>query len=123
MSRTEAIDDHGPPRGTADGAIAIDELRRRGTAIRPAAVRQRLSEVDGDNLATLAYTSGITGPPKGCMLGAISDDGFVSITGRKKALIITSSGKKITPSNIENLLRQSPKRWCSVIGARTWLPC
>jgi long-chain acyl-CoA synthetase len=40
-------------------------------------------------------------------LGAISDDGFVSITGRKKDLIITSSGKNITPSNIENLLRES----------------
>jgi long-chain acyl-CoA synthetase len=40
-------------------------------------------------------------------LGAISDDGFVSITGRKKDLIITSSGKNITPSNIENELRQS----------------
>jgi long-chain acyl-CoA synthetase len=40
-------------------------------------------------------------------LGTISDDGFVSITGRKKDLIITSSGKNITPSNIENELRQS----------------
>jgi long-chain acyl-CoA synthetase len=40
-------------------------------------------------------------------LGAISDDGFVSITGRKKDLIITSSGKNITPSNIENGLRES----------------
>jgi long-chain acyl-CoA synthetase len=40
-------------------------------------------------------------------LGMISDDGFVSITGRKKDLIITSSGKNITPSNIENLLRES----------------
>ncbi len=44
-------------------------------------------------------------------LGAIDDDGFVSITGRKKDLIITSSGKNITPSNIENRLRES--RWIS----------
>jgi long-chain acyl-CoA synthetase len=40
-------------------------------------------------------------------LGAISGDGFVSITGRKKDLIITSSGKNITPVNIESELRES----------------
>ena len=35
----------------------------------------------------------------------------MSITGRKKDLIITSSGKNITPSNLENALKQS--RWIS----------
>jgi long-chain acyl-CoA synthetase len=44
-------------------------------------------------------------------LGAIDDDGFVSITGRKKDLIITSSGKNIAPANIEGALKQS--RWIS----------
>ncbi len=38
-------------------------------------------------------------------LGWIDDEGFVSITGRKKDLIITSSGKNITPVNIESGLR------------------
>jgi long-chain acyl-CoA synthetase len=40
-------------------------------------------------------------------LGQVSRDGFVSVTGRKKDLIITSSGKNITPVNIENALRES----------------
>jgi long-chain acyl-CoA synthetase len=40
-------------------------------------------------------------------LGSISDDGFLAITGRKKDLIITSSGKNITPVNIESALRDS----------------
>jgi len=40
-------------------------------------------------------------------LGAIDPEGFVRITGRKKDLIITSSGKNITPVNIESLLRDS----------------
>ena len=42
-------------------------------------------------------------------LGAIDADGFVSIVGRKKELIITSSGKNISPANIENELKLS--RW------------
>jgi long-chain acyl-CoA synthetase len=44
-------------------------------------------------------------------LGAIDADGFVTITGRKKDLIITSSGKNITAANIENALKQT--RWIS----------
>ncbi|WP_134764712.1 AMP-dependent synthetase/ligase [Nocardioides sp. 1609] len=41
-------------------------------------------------------------------IGTIDDDGFVAIVDRKKELIITSSGKNIAPSNIENLLKESP---------------
>ncbi|MGZ4268467.1 MAG: AMP-dependent synthetase/ligase [Solirubrobacteraceae bacterium] len=44
-------------------------------------------------------------------LAAIDDEGFVSIVGRKKDLIITSSGKNIAPANIENRLKES--RWIS----------
>ena len=39
------------------------------------------------------------------------DGRFLRITGRKKDLIITSSGKNISPTNIENALRES--RWIS----------
>ena len=44
-------------------------------------------------------------------IAEIDDDGFVKITGRKKDIIVTSSGKNITPSNIETQLKQS--RWIS----------
>jgi long-chain acyl-CoA synthetase len=42
-------------------------------------------------------------------LATIDADGFVTITGRKKDLIITSSGKNISAANIENALKQT--RW------------
>jgi long-chain acyl-CoA synthetase len=44
-------------------------------------------------------------------LGALTDEGYLKITGRKKDLIITSSGKNITPANIESALRET--RWVS----------
>ena len=40
--------------------------------------------------------------------GAIDADGFLSIKDRIKDIIITSGGKNITPSNIENHLKFSP---------------
>jgi long-chain acyl-CoA synthetase len=44
-------------------------------------------------------------------VGELDADGYLTITGRKKDLIITSSGKNVSPSNIENALQVS--RWVS----------
>jgi long-chain acyl-CoA synthetase len=41
-------------------------------------------------------------------LGEVDADGFLKITGRKKELIITSTGKNIAPLLIENLLKKHP---------------
>jgi long-chain acyl-CoA synthetase len=41
-------------------------------------------------------------------LGHIDTDGYLSITGRKKEIIITSGGKNLSPEKIENALKSSP---------------
>lgn len=41
-------------------------------------------------------------------IGTLDEDGFFAIVDRKKELIITSNGKNIAPSNIENHLKESP---------------
>ena len=41
-------------------------------------------------------------------LALIDADGYVFITGRKKELIVSSTGKKIHPSRVENLFKMEP---------------
>jgi long-chain acyl-CoA synthetase len=41
-------------------------------------------------------------------LGAIDDDGFVTITGRKKEIIVTAGGKNVSPALLEDSLRAHP---------------
>ena len=52
-------------------------------------------------------------------LGSIDEDGFITITGRKKDIIITAGGKNITPANLESEIKQHPLvSQCVVVGDR-----
>ncbi|MBF6355276.1 long-chain fatty acid--CoA ligase [Nocardia higoensis] len=41
-------------------------------------------------------------------LGAIDEDGFITITGRKKEIIVTAGGKNVSPALLEDSLRAHP---------------
>jgi long-chain acyl-CoA synthetase len=108
----------------AAGTINTDLEMKMGTVGKPVPTLEMRVADDGellargpnvfggyfkDEMATLETLPGgwlATGD-----LGSIDADGFVKITGRKKDLIITSSGKNISASNVENALRQV--RWIS----------
>ncbi|MEU9320864.1 AMP-dependent synthetase/ligase [Streptomyces sp. NPDC048295] len=50
-------------------------------------------------------------------LGALDEDGYLTITGRKKDIIITSGGKNVTPAPLEDWLRAHPLvGQCMVVG-------
>lgn len=56
-------------------------------------------------------------------IGNIDQDGYISITDRKKEIIITSGGKKITPQGLENQLIETPliEQACIVGEGRKYL--
>ncbi|MCX2923983.1 AMP-dependent synthetase/ligase [Streptomyces sp. NEAU-W12] len=60
----------------------------------------------GDEAATLTALAGgwlATGD-----IGRVDSEGYLTITGRKKDIIITSSGKSVAPSALEQRLRMHP---------------
>jgi long-chain acyl-CoA synthetase len=54
--------------GTAGDAIDLDELRRRGEGHDRSEWEARYAAVTPDDVCTFIYTSGATGPPKGCVI-------------------------------------------------------
>jgi long-chain acyl-CoA synthetase len=52
-------------------------------------------------------------------MGELDDDGYLTITGRKKELLITAGGKSVAPAPLENWLRSHPLiSHCLVLGDR-----
>jgi long-chain acyl-CoA synthetase len=52
-------------------------------------------------------------------LGSLDEDGYLSVTGRKKDLIVTANGKNVAPAVLEDRLRAHPLvGQCMVVGDR-----
>ncbi|GLZ52155.1 AMP-dependent synthetase/ligase [Actinomycetospora sp. NBRC 106378] len=50
-------------------------------------------------------------------LGALDDDGFLTITGRRKEILVTSGGKNVAPTPLEDRVRLHPLiSACMVVG-------
>ncbi|MCT1437928.1 AMP-dependent synthetase/ligase [Brachybacterium paraconglomeratum] len=50
-------------------------------------------------------------------LGSLADDGSITITGRRKEVIVTAGGKNVSPAQLEDQLRSHPLvSQCVVIG-------
>jgi long-chain acyl-CoA synthetase len=58
-------------------------------------------------------------------LGRLDDEGFLSVTGRKKELIVTAGGKNVAPAVLEDRLRAHPLiSQCIVVGdGRPYVAC
>jgi long-chain acyl-CoA synthetase len=52
-------------------------------------------------------------------LAELDDDGFLTITGRKKEIIVTAGGKNVAPATLEDRVRSHPLvSQCMVVGDR-----
>ncbi|MEA2171707.1 MAG: long-chain acyl-CoA synthetase [Solirubrobacteraceae bacterium] len=93
----------GRPLAGVEVRIAADgEILMRGPNVSPGYF---------DNETATAETFDADGWLKSGDLGHVDDHGYLLITGRKKDLIITSSGKNISPANLETLIAET--RWIS----------
>lgn len=101
---------HGSPVDGANKDSANEDSTNDERANKDSANEERANE---DSAAEPDETQAAAGPaqdgyfPTGD-LGRLDDEGFLTITGRKKDLLVTAGGKNVTPEPLEETVRESP---------------
>jgi long-chain acyl-CoA synthetase len=100
----------------AGNAITLEQLRQRGSEVPPEQVYERVATTQPTDLATLVYTSGTTGPPKGCMLSHENFMATVRMYERRLALDRTHSMYQFLP--LAHVLARVAQAVTLSVGAR-----
>lgn len=122
---------------TAPATVNTPALNKIGTVGRPLpGTSIRLGSDDELQVKGVGVLNGYHNNPAGAEamqdgwfntgdLGSIDADGFVSITGRKKEILITAGGKNVVPAVLEDHLRAHPLiSQCIVVGdQRPFIGC
>lgn len=77
--------------GSTDGAASMADLEEKGAGMDSAVLESRREAVTPDVLCKIVYTSGTTGPPKGCM---ISHGNYRSMLDMADEVHILGTGEK-----------------------------
>src|SRR5262249_16394843 len=96
----------------------LDELRARGQSVSEDDVDRRVGAIHHDHLATLVYTSGTTGQPKGCMLthgNLIFEVRQVAIVG---AELFKDAGSTLMFLPLSHMLARVVQFTCVLLGVQ-----
>ncbi|MDR1824184.1 MAG: AMP-dependent synthetase/ligase [Bifidobacteriaceae bacterium] len=112
---------YGLTETTAPTAVNPERPNKIGTVGRPLPGQSVAVADDGEILAKGPHIfRGYRGNPEATAqaiedgwfhtgdVGTLDDDGFVTITGRRKEIIVTASGKNVAPAILEDRLRGHP---------------
>ena len=105
-----------------DFVLTFDDLCSLGRdklAAEPEVVRQRTREMDADAAATIVYTSGTTGPPKGAVLtyGNLT----ATIAGITKVISISSEDRFISFLPLSHIAERTTSHFGQIVaGGETW---
>lgn len=124
------LEGYGLTETTAPIAVNVPERSKMGTVGLPLPGVDLKIDQDGEILArgiavfqgyhnndTANAESFVDGWYRTGDLGEIDSDGYLRITGRKKEIIVTASGKNVVPSQLEDSLRAHPLiSQCVVVG-------
>src|SRR5438105_2893741 len=113
----------GEGAGEEPGVISYDELRKAGSeyaAVNPQALEERIAAIQPHDIATIVYTSGTTGEPKGAML---THTNFTDpVAAGVRVMGLTGDGNRmISYLPLSHIFERLIGEWAAIyLGAEVW---